>query len=50
MHATVKLDVAKILEKAGQYRLPKSWEHTVELLSGEKECIEVDLAKGSPEW
>lgn len=29
MHAAVKLEVAKLIERASQYRLPDSWEDTI---------------------
>lgn len=50
MHFKVKKAVERLLEKAAQYRMPDSWEDTIELLSGEKEIILKKLEKGSLEW
>jgi hypothetical protein len=49
-HDDVKIDVAKIIDKAKAYNFPSFWEDIVELLTSDDPVMIKSLVKGTNEW
>ena len=49
-HDEVKIDVAKIIDKAKAYNFPSFWEDIVELLTSDSQVMMRNLVKGTNEW
>jgi hypothetical protein len=49
-HDEVKIDVAKIIDKAKAYNFPSFWEDIVELLTSDDQVMMRSLVKGTNEW
>jgi hypothetical protein len=49
-HDEIKIDVAKIIDKAKAYNFPSFWEDIVELLTSDDQVMMRSLIKGTNEW
>lgn len=49
-HNEIRLEIAKIIDKAKTYKVPEFWEDVIHLLNSDDQCITKPVKQGTDEW